>query len=238
MWKLIVNAVLLTVAAPAAAQPIYFECSMSDSPAKADRREVTYDERSGSLTWDFIEGQNAQMTAVASGNVITATDEMGPDVKEVFTIDRATGAATSAFQINNQPPQPGTGICKQVAELPKFPHEQFRAVDYEFAAHFIALIQSHRLDDAKQMLAPNAMIRTWTDDEGVRRSLAEFARYITPCPVQEFEGVNTRATHNLNVNLDCPGQGGASLEFTGGKIATIRYGGPPPLIRTVTAPKQ
>lgn len=237
MWKLVVNAILLTMAAPVAAQPIYFECSMSDSPATADRMEVTYDERSGSLTWDTAEGRNAQMTAVATGDVITATSDMAPGLREVFTLDRATGAATSAFQADNQPSQPSTGTCKQVAELPKFPHEQFRAAEYEFAAHFIALIQSHRLDDAKQMLTANPTIRTWTDNEGVRRTLVEFARYITQCPVQEFEGVNTRATHNLNVNLDCPGQGGASLEFTGGKISTIRYGGPPPLIMTA-APQQ
>lgn len=37
MWKVILNCVLLTMAAPVTAQPIYFECSMSGSD---DRRAM------------------------------------------------------------------------------------------------------------------------------------------------------------------------------------------------------
>jgi hypothetical protein len=238
MWKLLVFAVASLGAVPAFGQTVFYECSMSDPSSESQQREVTYDVGTGSLSWDSVEGGNGQMVAVANGEVITATSDMAPDLRDVFTINRSTGAATSALQIDGKASQPSVGTCKQVAELPKFPHEQFTAAEYEFAAHFIALIQANRLDAAKQMLASNADVRSWTDDEGVRRTLNEFSSYIRQCPVGQFEGVNTRAAHNINVNLDCPGNGGASMEFNRGKISSIRYGGPPPLIRTVTAPQQ
>lgn len=238
MWKFLAAGILFAIAAPVAAQPIYFECSMGDSPTKASRWEVTYDEKSGSLSWDSIEGRNGKMIAVTNGVIITGTDEMGPGAKEVFTINGATGAAADAFEFSSQSPPPTTGICKQIAELPKFPHEQFTAAEYEFAAHFIALIQSKRLKDAKQMLTRNASIRTWMDDKGVQRPFGEFARYISHCPVRRFEGVNTWAAHNINVDLDCPDEGGASFEFSAGGISSITYGPPPPVIRPVAVPHQ
>ena len=237
MRKLVISLILVAIAAPVTAQPIYFECSMSDAGSKAGRWEVTYDEESGSLTWDSVGGRNGHMTAVTDGSLITGTEVMASDLRDTFRIDRATGHATSAFQVGNKPISSSTGNCKAVAQLPKFPHEQFRAAEYEFVAHFIALIQSHRLVDANQMLTAKPNISTWNDDNGARRTLVEFASYITQCPVHDFEGNNTRAAHNLNVTLDCPGHVGASLELKDRKISSITYGDPP-IIRTVAIPKR
>ena len=106
------------------------------------------------------------------------------------------------MQIGNEPAQPKAGTCKLVAELPRLPHEQFQASEYEVAARFIALIQSHRLDDAKQMLTAKPNIRTYGDNEDAQRTLVDFARYITQCPVRNFEGNNTRASHTPPITFD------------------------------------
>ena len=111
---------------------------------------------------------------------------------------------------------------------------QFTASEFEFAARFIALIQQNKLVLAKRMLAPNVVIKSWADYGGPQKTFESFATYITKCPVHDFEGVDTKDAHNINVNLDCPGYGGASINFKRGKISEINYGGPPPLVRTST----
>ena len=115
---------------------------------------------------------------------------------------------------------------------------QFTASEFEFSAHFIALIQQRQVEGAKLMLAPNVVIKSWADYDGPDKSFESFVTYITKCPVHDFEGVDTKDAHNINVNLDCPGYGGASLIFDRGKISEIDYGGPPPLVRTNINPQR
>ena len=114
---------------------------------------------------------------------------------------------------------------------------QFTAAQFEFSARFIALIQQQQLAAAKRMLAPNAVIRSWADYSGPPKTFESFVTYISKCPVHDFEGVDSKEAHNINVNLDCPGYGGASLIFKGARISEIDYGGPP-AIRINSTPQQ
>ena len=125
-----------------------------------------------------------------------------------------------------------------LAVAPLLLANQFTASEFEFSGRFIALIQQNKLTAAKRMLAPNAVIKSWADYSGPHKTFESFASYIIKCPVHDFEGVDTKDSRNINVNLDCPGYGGASLIFKGGKISEINYGGPPPLVRFETPAPQ
>lgn len=111
---------------------------------------------------------------------------------------------------------------------------QFVASDFEFTAHFVALIERHDLAAAKHMMTSNVLIRSWANYDQPK-SFEAFAAYIVSCPIHDIEGVDSKNAHNINVNLDCPSSGGTSLEFSHGRIATISYGGPP-IVRTIQAP--
>ena len=129
------------------------------------------------------------------------------------------------------------GKIAWLALAPLLMANQITASEYQTAKHFISLVEHHRLADAKRMLAPRTVIRVW--DERKHRRFESFATYITRCPVHDYEGVDTKEVHLINVYLDCPGQDSASLHFRNGKIVGIEYGPPPPpIIRVSTTPPE
>jgi hypothetical protein len=123
-----------------------------------------------------------------------------------------------------------------LALAPLLMANQITPGEYKVAKQFIALVQQHRLAAAKRMLAPKTVIKSWDSD--AHKSFQSFAAYIVRCPVHDFKGVATKEAHAINVNLDCPGDHSASLDFKNGRIVGIQYGPPPVIIRVSTAPPE
>ena len=92
-------------------------------------------------------------------------------------------------------PQRRSSPLKNVALLALAPlllANQFTAREFAFAATFIAHIQERQLLTAKKMLAPDVVIRAWSDYSGPPKSFEDFVTYISKCPVHDLEGVDTK----------------------------------------------
>ena len=106
---------LFFISAPAAAKPVFLDCTMNFKDEPSRQWAVMFDQEQGTFVWNANERYGKMNPMFAGNNVLVESTSLRS--KEQFEIDRVTLVAMDSITIGSAPPIISMGTCKFVQPM-------------------------------------------------------------------------------------------------------------------------